>query len=205
MVHGFLEGLADDASRSADAHVALAQLATELRADRQQLAEVREQQVGLSKAYDDLLRWLGDPASSPGDSIQAALDQVAFLNRTLYPRRGAWRALTSSSQLVWVGDQGLVTRLANFYESLNARLEYMGRDHDFNVNDFARVTTSRTWDSEHHRLRVGGQADAVELREQVRYLRLSWNVFYIDLLDEYGTEADTLLRDLESYLAEGDT
>jgi hypothetical protein len=95
--------------------------------------------------------------------------------------------------------------LATFYESLNAKLEYMGRDYDFQINDFARVTTSRTWDSTLRRPRVGGGGDIVELREQARYLRLAWNTYYINLLDEYGTEADALLTDLDTYLANGDT
>jgi hypothetical protein len=95
-----------------------------------------------------------------------------------------------------------VTRLANFYESTNARLEYGGRDYDFNVNEVARVTASRAWDAQ--RPRVDGQAALIELREQLRYLRLSWNTYYVDLLDAYGNEMESLLRDLESYLAVGD-
>ena len=197
----FLEGVADDSARSTDAHASLAQLMSELRADRDDLVEVRQHQAHLGRTYDDLLRWMVEPGSLPTDSVQLALNEVAFLNRTMYPRRGAWRALTSSGQLAWVSDRNLVTRLANFYESMNVRLEAGGRDYDFNVNEVARVTVPQAWDAGRQR----PHADLVELREQLRYLRLSWNRYYVDLLDDYGEELDALLRDLGSYLADGDT
>ena len=38
----FLEGMADDSSRAADAHISLGQLAQELRADREDLVDVRQ-------------------------------------------------------------------------------------------------------------------------------------------------------------------
>jgi len=199
-----LEGMADDSSRSADAHTSLVQLADELRADREDLVEVRQRQAELSVVYDDLLLWLASPEAMPGDSVQAALDRVAFLNRTMYPRRGAWSAMTSTGQLVWVGDQSLVTRLAKMYESTHDKLGYMGQDYDFNVNDFSRLSIPRAWDTQREQARVNGPADLVELRGQLRYLRLSWNTYYLDLLDEYGGEMDELLRDLEAYLGDGD-
>lgn len=201
----FLEGVAADSSSSADAHTTLRQLAAELRADREDLARIRGVQVEHAGAYDDLLRWFTAPESLPGDSVQAALDQVGFLNLTMYPRKGAWGALTSGGQLVWVHDQGLVTRLANFYESTHARLEYAGRDYDFNVNEIARVTISGAWDWRQQRPRGNRETDLVELWGQVRYLRLSWNQYYIDLLDDYGGEMETLLNDLEAYLSAHDT
>lgn len=201
----FLEGVAADSSSSADAHATLTQLAAELRADGEDLARIRGTQVGHAGAYDDLLRWLATPESLPGDSVQAALDQVGFLNLTMYPRKGAWGTLTSGGQLVWVRDPGLVTRLANFYESTHTRLEAAGRDYDFNVNEVARVTASRAWDWQQRRPRVNGEDDVAELFAQIRYLRLSWNQYYIELLDDYGGEMGTLLRDLEAYLSAGDT
>lgn len=201
----FLEGVATDSSSSADAHTTLRQLAAELRTDREDLARIRGVQVGHAGAYDDLLLWLTTPESLPGDSVQTALDQIGFLNLTMYPRKGAWGALTSGGQLVWVRDPGLVTRLANFYESTHTRLDAAGRDYDFNVNEVARVTASRAWDWNQMRPRANGEDDIAQLFGQLRYLRLSWNQYYIDLLDDYGEEMETLLEDLEAYLSEGDT
>ena len=200
-----LEGLAEDSSRSAAAHTSLAQLAEELRADREDLAEVRLRQEELSVVYDDLLRWLAVPGTIPGDSVQSALDRVAFLNRTMYPRRGAWSAMTSTGQLVWVDDQILASRLAKMYESTHSKLEYMGQDYDFNVNEFSRLSIPQAWDSQREQPRVNGPADVIELRGQLRYLRLSWNNYYLDLLDDYGSEMDELLRDLHDYLLDDDT
>ena len=200
----FLEGVAADSSSYTDAHAALGQLVAELDADRADLARIRQNQAELSVAYDDLLRWLATPESLPEDSVQAGLDQVGFLNLTMYPRKGAWGALTSGGQLVWIRDQGLVTRLANFYESTHARLENAGRDYDFNVNEVARVTASRGWDWQQQRLR-SDRGDVAELWAQLRYLRLSWNQYYIELLDDYGDEMGALLRDLEACLNGGDT
>lgn len=195
-----LEGKADDSASSADAHTSLAQLTAELRSDQEDLARIRRNQVELAGVHDDLLRWLASPASLPGDSVQAALDHIAFLNLTMYPRKGAWGALASGGQLVWVRDQGLVTRLANFYESTHSRLEYAGRDYDYNVNDVSRVTMTRAWDFEGQRPRMNAQTGIAELWGQIRYLRLSWNQYYIELLDDYGAEMETLLGELEAYL-----
>jgi hypothetical protein len=50
---------------------------------------------------------------------------------------------------------------------------------------------------------VAGSDHLPELREQLRYLRLSWNEYYVDLLEDYGGELEALIRDLEAYLAGG--
>lgn len=199
----YLEGVADDSGRSDDAHAALAQITAELRTDLENLAEIRQNQVELGASYDNLLRWFADPESLPRDSVQAALDHVAFLNRTMYPNQGAWRALTSAGQLSWIDDPGLVAKLANLYESTHVRLEYAGRDYDFNVNEVARVTVPRAWDAHLQEPRADGRAAMYELRGQLRYMRLAWNVYYIDLLDEYGSEMEALLRELDDFLASG--
>jgi hypothetical protein len=88
------------------------------------------------------------------------------------------------------------------YESTHDKLSYMGQDYDFNVNDFSRVSIPRAWDSYREQPRGNGPIDLVELREQVRYLRMAWNTYYLDLLDEYGSEMSELLRDLEAYLGD---
>jgi hypothetical protein len=200
----YLEGIADNAARRNDARASLTQLVVELKEDREEVVEVRGQQMRLRTTYDDLLRWLSGTDPLPADSVQAALDEVAFLNRTVYPRAGTWSALTSSDHLSWVSDEDLVARLANFYESMNARLESGGRDYDFNVNEVVRVTLSRGWDSQRQSPQATNPGGTVELREQLRYLRLSWNRYYVDRLDDHEAEIDGLIQDLETYLAIGD-
>ena len=196
----FLEGLADDAARADDAHAVLAQVASELASDREAIPEIRRQQSELAGYYEDLRRWMADPRSLPTDSVQEVLDYVGFNNRTLYPSSGAWRALTSAGQLVWVEDRALVARLADFYENRTIQLEYNGRDYDYNVNEVMRVTSTRAWDYQRQQARVDGGADLVELSGQLRYLGNSWNPYYIDLLDQYASEIDTLLEHIDAYL-----
>jgi hypothetical protein len=167
----YLEGLADDAERADDAHAVLAQVATELASDRRAIPEIIQQQSELADYYESLRRWMADPRSLPTDSVQEALDYVGFNNRTLYPSSGAWRALTSAGQLVWVEDRALI-----------------------------RVTSSRAWDYQRQEARTDGGADLVELSGQLRYLGTSWNPHYIDLLGEYAAEIDALLEDIDAYL-----
>lgn len=196
----YLEGLADDAERAADAHAALAQVSAELASDLESIPAIRQQQGELVEVYAALSDWMGSPRSLPTDSVQSALDYVGFNNRTLYPSSGAWRALTSAGQLVWVEDQALVARLANFYENRAIQLEFNGRDYDFNVNEVIRVTATRAWDFQRREPRVNGGADLVELSGQLRYLGTSWNPYYISLLDQYAQEIEALLIDIDAYL-----
>ncbi len=191
----YLEGIADNAARRSDAQASLTQLVVELKEDREEVVEVRAQQMHLRAIYDNLLRWLSGTGPLPADSVQAALDEVAFLNRTVYPRAGTWSALTSSDHLSWVSDEDLVARLANFYESMNARLESGGRDYDYNVNEVVRVTLARAWDSQRQRPQVANPGGTVELRAQLRYLRLSWNEYYVDRLDEHEREIIALIEE----------
>lgn len=196
----YLEGLADDAERAADAHAVLAQVSAELASDLEAIPAIRQQQGELADVYDALSDWMASPRSLPADSVQSALDYVGFNNRTLYPSSGAWRALTSAGQLVWVEDQALVARLANFYENRTTQLEFNGRDYDFNVNEVIRVTASRAWDFQRQEPHVDGGADLVELSGQLRYLGTSWNPYYISLLDQYAEEIEALLADIDAYL-----
>lgn len=198
----YLEGLADDAERVDVAHSVLVQVAAELESDRNAMPEIRRQQGELVGVYEDLRRWLATPRSIPNDSVHAALDYVAFNNRTLYPSSGAWRTLTSTGHLSWIEDRELAARLADFYENRTVQLEFNGRDYDFNVNEVIRVTASRAWDYQKREAHTGGSADLVELSGQLRYLGTSWNPYYIDLLDQYADEIDGLLEDIDGYLAQ---
>ena len=197
----YLEGVAQDRAESGDAHAALEQVLVELRADSVRALEISDHQEMLGTVYGDLLRWLGDPGAMPGDSVQAAIDFIGTSNWTLFPRKGAWRAMTSAGQLIWVDDQRLVTRLAHFYESVNARIEYNGRDYDVAVNEVTRATAPSAFDAESLRVRGDPAQQVAQLRGELRYIRIAWNDFYVDLLSEYMDELNGLLLDLDACMA----
>ena len=197
----YLEGVAGDRADAEDAHRAMEQVLVELRADSTTVIEIRAHQVQLSAVYEDLLRWFGTPGTLPLDSVQPAIDVIATENRTLFPRRGAWQAMTSTGQLIWIEDQALVTRLAHFHESENARLEYNGRDYDTAVNEISRRTAPRTLDPVTNRRREPVSETVAQFRGQLRYLERSWNHYYIDLIEAYGSNLNRLISDVDAYLA----
>lgn len=197
-----LEGISDDRGQVEDARAALAQLVGELEADRADLAEIVEEQSSLDQAYDDLVRWLATPYDMPFDSVEATLDRVAYSNRTMFPRRGAWTTMVAGGHLAWIDDGELVSRLATFYETISDRLEYNGEDYDFSLNEVFRETAPGAWDFFAHRP-VGEEADVRRLRSQLRYMSITWNQFYLDLLDEYEVQLATLIDQIHAYLGEG--
>lgn len=192
----FLEGWSQDRASHREAVVGLQQLRAELVADRADLQDILEEQRTLGVLYDDLLRWLETPASMPVDSVDAALGRLAVSNRTMFPRRGAWTSLVSGGQLSSIGDADLVTRLGGFYENVNDRLEYNGRDYDYNLNEVVRVTVAGAWDKAGRRPR----GDLVQLRNELQYIKVGWTEFYWALLAEYGRELDSLVRDSDDYV-----
>lgn len=198
----FLEGLAADHGRAEDAHATLEQLAGELREDRADLVEIIAEQEMLDRTYRDLLRWLAEPATMPSDSVQEALDLIAYSNRTLYPRRGAWTTMVSDGHLSWIRDRGLVTDLGSLYENINDRIEYNGASYDFSLDETMRVALTSVWDPERRLPLRDDAAELTRLRNRLRYLHRSWNGFYLSLLREYETEVDGLLSRIDDYLAD---
>ncbi len=196
-----LQGISDDRERVQDALASLEQLEGDLEADRADLAEIMAEQEDLDGTYGKVLDWLAEP-SRFGDSIQVALDRIAYSNRTVFPRRGAWTTLISGGQLIWIDDRALVSHLGTFYERVNERLEYNGRDYDFSLNAIARETISAVWDPVAHRPMTGAEAGVPKLRNQLRFMHLFWNRFYLDLLRSYSAELDALLAEVRAYLGE---
>jgi hypothetical protein len=114
----------------------------------------------------------------------------------MFPRRGAWTSLVSTGLQSSIGDESLVTRLVGFYENINGRLEYNGRDYDYNLNEVFRVTVPSSWD----RGRRGLTGDALLLRNQLEWIERGWTQWYLDLLAEYERELDALLTELNAHL-----
>jgi hypothetical protein len=117
-----LEGMSQDREARTSAHLALNQMLGEMREDSADLERIREEQLARSKQYENLDQWLAKPDSVPLDSMAETLDLVFFSNRTLYPRRSAWTTMLAAGQLAELDEPGLVLRLGDFYESLNAGL-----------------------------------------------------------------------------------
>ncbi len=190
-----LESLSDERGRAEDARAGLVQLQAELVADRSDLRSILVDQQELNIAQQNLQKWLASPATMPNESVHLALE-ILTSNSTMFPRRGAWTSLISGGQLTSVGNDALVTRLANLYENLYVRLEYNGRDYDYNLNEVNRVTVSAVWDQ------VNRQpfGDMVKLRNELLFIEVGWTRFYLSLLEDYEIELDEVLSDLEAHL-----
>lgn len=191
-----LESWSADRARISEAEAALSQLRSELVADSADLTDILREQEELKVQYERVARWLAKPESMPSDSVHRALERLSLTNRTMFPRRGAWTSLLSSGLLTSVRDPDLVTRLGNFYEYINDRLEYNGRDYDYNLNEVTRVTLGASWD----KLRRQPVGDVTRLRNELRYIQIGWNGFYLDLLQEYRIELEGLIADIDRYL-----
>lgn len=197
-----LEGISQDRRDARDARIALAQMLGEMRQDRADLAEIRAEQLERDRQYDALDRWLASPSTIPPDSFTATIAETGSSNRTLYPRRSAWATMVAAGQLRDLGDPQLVTRLGNFYESVNVRVIDNGDDYDASLNDIFRNSTVQVWDPASGQLMTSDTRDITAFRNQLRWLHLAWNRFYLDLLDGYEVQLDTLIGEIETYLGE---
>ena len=195
-----LEGVSQDRESRAAAHTALVQMLAEMREDSADVNEIREEQLARSRQYAELDRWLASPESVSLDSAGEILDLVFYSNRTLYPRRAAWTTMLASGQLAQLESPGLVSRLGDFYESLNARVVDNGDDYDESLNDIARNSAPKYWDGANGRLQTTDIQKLSEFRNQLRFLHVSWNIWYLDLLDNYGQTLESLILEIESYL-----
>jgi len=195
-----LEGVSQDRESRSSAHLALVQMLAEMREDSADLHDIREDQLARSRQYLELDQWLANPELMPLETVGETLDLVFFTNRTLYPRRAAWTTMLAAGQLAELDSPGLVSRLGDFYESLNARVVDNGNDYDENVNDIGRNSAPNFWDGSGRRLLTTDVHQLTIFRSQLRYLHISWNTWYIDLLDKYQQALDSLILEIESYL-----
>ena len=197
-----LEGMSQDREAEQAAHTALAQMLDEMREDRSDVGEIRAEQLERDGQYRALIQWLASPESMPLDSVGGAIDAIFFSNRTLYPRRSAWTTMIDAGQLAELDDPALVTRLGNFYESFIVRVIDNGEEYDDNLNDIARNSATAIWDGVNSRLLTTDARQLTVFRNQLRFMHIAWNLWYLDLLDDYEQTLDSLILENESYLEE---
>lgn len=196
----FLEGASQDRESRSAAHLALVQMLAEMKEDAADLVEIREEQLERSGQYVLLDKWLASPESMPLDSVAETLDLVFFSNRTLYPRRSAWTTMLAAGQLAELDSPGLVSRLGDFYESLNARVVDNGDDYDESLNEIGRNSAPDYWDGTSGQLLTTDVHQLTTFRNQLRYMHISWNLWYLDLLDTYQQSLDSLIIEIGLYL-----
>jgi hypothetical protein len=197
----FLQERADDRERTEEAIDALVQLREELRSDRSDLLEVLAEQRQIDLRYARVDQWLSARDGAPTDSLTAALDSLAYSNRTMFPRKSAWTTMVASGQLRYLGDPGLVVRLANLYENANPRLEYNGRLYDEENIDVLGSAAPLAWDAERGAFPSDDPRAIDGLRNRLRYVHLSQTRWYIQYLEEYGEQLEARLAEVNAYLA----
>jgi len=195
-----LEAMSQDWAAQRAAYAALAQMLDEMREDSHDLEEIRAEQLERSEQYAALIKWLGNPDSMPIDSVAAAMDSIISSNRTLYPRRSAWTTMVADGQLRELDAPALVAKLGNFYESVNVRVIDNGNDYDESLNDIARNSVPLVWDGVERRLMTTNVESLTIFRNQLRYMQIAWNDWYLDLLDDYDKNLNTLILEIELYL-----
>jgi hypothetical protein len=198
----FLDGRAQDRRETREATEALGQLLLEVRQDRADLGDIQEAQEGLSIHYAAILRWLDEPSGIPGDSMTASLRSLEIENRTLFPRKGSWNTMVAAGQLPDLEAPELVTLLGNLYENVIPRLEYNGRYYDTDLSTAFTLVIAGTWDSANDRFGPAGDFEFVRMRQTVNRLHVGWNLYYLNLLDEYGVLLEQAVAAVETYLNE---
>ncbi len=197
-----LEGISRDRESARAAHIALAQMLDEMREDRSDVAEIRAIQIERDGQYKALIRSLTSLDTMPLEPVVDAMDSIFFSNRTLYPRRAAWTTMVAAGQLAELDDPALVTRLGNFYESVTVRVIDSGQDYDENINEIGRNSAPEIWDGLNGRLLTNDIRNLTKFQNQLRYLHIGWNTWYVDRLDDYNQRLGSLIVDIESYLKE---
>ena len=195
-----LEGLSAERTQHREAIQALGVLRAELALDRQNLDVILEAQRDRHLRHRRVDRWLGDIRTAPADSLSADFTALFSVNRTMFPRSASWTTMVASGQLGDLDDLELVSRLADFYENRNARLEYNGALYDEWVTDVARSGIPAIWDQSSGRLLNEDPTEIARVRGRLVGLH-DLTVGFIGLLEEWGAALDTLTSDVDAYLA----
>jgi len=197
-----LEGMSRDREAEQAAHTALAQMLGEMREDRSDVDVILAEQRERDGQYDALIHWLASPESIPRDSFGDAIDTLFGSNSTLYPRSSAWTNMVAAGQLPELDDPALVTRLGNFYESVIVRVIDNGQDYDENLNDIGRNSAPQIWDGVNGRLVTTDPLQLTAFQNQLRYMHIVWNVWYLNQMNDLAQRLDALIVEIESYLNE---
>jgi hypothetical protein len=195
-----LEGMSRDREAELSAQTTLAQILDDMRQDLLNVDEIKAHQLVLDRKYTALFQWLASPESMPLDSVAEAMDTVFLTNRTLYPRRSGWTTMVAAGQLSDLNAPDLVARLGNFYESVNPRLIDGGLQYDESLSDIGRNSGTRIWDGFDSRLLTTDVRQLTVFRNQLRFLHIWGNLWYLDRLDDYKQALEILIAEIESYL-----
>jgi hypothetical protein len=194
-----LEGISDQRTRHREAVEALRMLRAELALDRQNLEVILEAQRDRDVRHRRIDLWLADVDMIPTDSLAADFHALFSVNRTMFPRSASWTTMVSSGQLSDLGNPELVSRLADFYENRNARLQYNGAIYDDWVTDVARSGVPVVWDQGADRLLTRDLTEVGRLRGRLVGLH-DLSLAFIGLLEEWGVALDALIADVDAYL-----
>ena len=201
-----LEGMWQAHSDAAEARIALTQLLRELRADREFIGLVSEEQEIVSELHSDLLNWFADPGSLPADSVHQAFRKLANTGLTMWPRRAAWTTMVAAGQLSLLDDSELVALLGDYYEHKMQRLGYNGQAYDADKYSFDYHSVPEVWDSQRKRLMTEDSVRLAEFRNRILHLQV-WNQWYLAYIaGDYGKNLNALIYEVEQYLsAHGNT
>jgi hypothetical protein len=149
--------------------------------------------------YSRLIAWLDAPDLLPKDSFEVDLAEVLYDNRTIFPRASSWNTMVASGQLPFLQSPELVAHLADLYENLNSRVNHNGASFDEGLEDLARNSLPRYWDSIDRQLLVTDIESIRVFRGQLDYLS-GWNRFYTELISAWGEELTVVIEDVDTHL-----
>lgn len=195
-----LEGLSAERTQHREAVQALEALRTELDLDRRDVEVILAAQRDRDLRHRRIDRWLSDVAAAPTDSLSADFRALFSVNRTMFPRSASWTTMVASAQLSDLDDPLLVSRLADFYENRNARLEYNGVVYDDWVTDLARLAVPEVWDQSSGQFLTRDPTETARLRGRLVGLH-DLALGFIGLLEEWQGALDSLIVDVDAYLS----
>lgn len=196
----FLESSNQQRQDRAAARAALSQLHNELREDLADFERIIATQQGLTTDYQALSRWLANPASSPRDSIGAAILRIATENSTLFARRASWTTMISAGQLADLSAPELVLQLGQLYETIYDRIDYNSRFYDEELNDALRATTAIRWRGLPTDPLNLQSSEIGRLAEELERIHIVWNVWYWELLASYVDDVEAAIEAVGLYL-----
>ena len=196
-----LESTWQERSDIAEARVALVRLLDELRADREFITLVVEEQELVGRLHTSLLNWFESPESLPTELVHQALRDLDMAGLTMWPRRAAWTTMVAAGQLKLLDDPNLVAHLGAHYEPRQQRLMYNAELYDKNKEYLDFQAATEIWDWQRKQLLTNDPALLAKFRNQILNLN-SMNKWYLDFIGNYyGNDLNSLISEVEHYLS----
>jgi hypothetical protein len=195
----FLQGISDEHAHHQEAGRALILLRGELARDREDLNVIMAAQQDRDVRHRRLDRWLRDVAGAPSDSVAADIHALFSINRTLFPRSASWATMIAAGELNDLDDPELVSRLADFYENRNTRLEYNGSAYDNWVVQVAQTGIPEVWDQSSGNFISRDPIAIARLRGRLAGIH-ELGLGFISLLEQWREALDSLISEVDLYL-----